>query len=184
MIHQIPLDDCFPIGVLENRLAENLGGLKSRGSGQSDFHRIEILDHAAVFALVVSLVSVEKFGISHLFIQKVAPVGLVYDNQVIVVDRGHGFSIIVENTLYHPLYGSNLDTGLSLNLFIFQPFDVIDVRQGHQILQLDLFEYIQCLLSQSCAVHQEQDSFETACFQEAVNHSQHCPGLAGTGCHG
>ena len=88
MIHQIPLDDCFPIGVFENRLAENLGGLKSRGSGQSDFHRIEILDHAAVFALVVPLVPVEKFGVSHLFVQEVAPVGLVYDNQVIVVDCG------------------------------------------------------------------------------------------------
>ena len=184
VIHQIPLDNRFTVGVLENRLAKNLGGLEGRGSGQSNFHRIEILNHAAVFALVVPLVPVEKFGVSHLFVQEVAPVGLVYDNQVIVVDCGHGFSIIVENTLYHPLYGSNLDAGLSLNLFIFQPFDVIDVRQGHQILQLDLFEYIQCLLSQGGAVHQEQDSFETACFQEAVNHAQHCPGLAGTGGHG
>ena len=68
--------------------------------------------------------------------------GLVYNNQVIVIDCGHGISIIVEDTLYHSLYGSNLDAGLPLNLFIFQPLDIIDVGQGHQIPQLDLFEYI------------------------------------------
>ena len=184
VVHQIALDNCFPIGILENRLAENLGGLEGRGSGQRDFHRVKILNYAAIFTLIVSLVPVKKFSIPHLLVQKVAPVGLVYDNQVIVVDRGHGFSIIVENTLYHSLYGGNLDTSLPLNFFVFQSLNVIDVRQGHQILQLDLFEYIQCLLSQSGAVHQKQDALETACFQETVDHAQHRPGLAGTGGHG
>ena len=165
-------------------MAENLGGLEGRGSGQRDFHRVKILNYAAVFALVVPLIPVEKFGVSHLFVQEVAPVGLVYDNQVVVADCGHGFSIIVEDTLYHPLYGGHLNAGLTLDLFVFQPLDVIDIGQRHQILQLDLFEYIQCLLSQSCAVHQEQNSFETTCFQETVDHAQHRPGLAGTGGHG
>lgn len=62
--------------------------------------------------------------------------GLVYNNQVIVIDCGHGISIIVEDTLYHSLYGSNLDAGLRSNLFIFQPLDIIDVGQGHQIPSL------------------------------------------------
>ena len=77
-----------------------------------------------------------------------------------------------------------MDAGLTLDLFVFQSLDVIDVGQGHQIFQFDLLEYIQCLLPQSGAVHQEQNSFETTCFQEAVNHAQHCPCLAGTGRHG
>ena len=110
--------------------------------------------------------------------------GLVYNNQVIVIDRGHGISIVVEDTLYHSLYSSHLDAGLPLDLFIFQPLDVIDVGQGHQILQLDLFEYIQCLLPQSGAVHQEKDTLETACLQEAVDHAQHGSGLSGSGGHG
>ena len=80
MVHQITLDNRFPIGVLEYRLTENLGGLEGRGSGQSNFHRIKILDHAAVFALIVSLIPVEKFGVSHLFIQEVTPVGLIYND--------------------------------------------------------------------------------------------------------
>ena len=182
--HQIPLDNRFTVGVLENRLAKNLGGLEGRSRSQSDFYRIEILDHAAVFALVIPLIPVEKFGVSHLLVQKIAPVSLIYDNQVIVIDCRHGFPVIVENTLHHSLYGGNLDTGLLLNLFVFQSLNVIDVRQRHQILQLDLFEYIQCLLSQSGAVHQEQDALETARFQETVDHAQHRPSLAGTGGHG
>ena len=54
--------------VFENRLAENLGGLEGRGSGQGNFHRIEILNHTAVFTLIISLISIEKFGIAHFLI--------------------------------------------------------------------------------------------------------------------
>ena len=68
VIHQIALDDCFTVSILENRLAKNLGCLESRGSGQGNFHCIEILNHTAVFTLIISLISIEKFGIAHFLI--------------------------------------------------------------------------------------------------------------------
>ena len=90
--------------------------------------------------------------------------GLIHDDEVVIVDGRHGFPVIVEDAFYHSLYGGHLNTGFPFNPLIFQPLDVVDVCQRHQILQLDLFEYIQCLLPQSGTVHQEQDAFEPACL--------------------
>ena len=41
-----------------------------------------------------------------------------------------------------------------------------------------------CLLTQSGTVNQEEDSAETVCGQEAVDHAQHGSGLTCAGSHG
>ena len=110
--------------------------------------------------------------------------GLIHDNQVIIADCGHGFPIVVEDALYHPLYSRHMDTGFPLDLLVLQAFDIVDICQRHQLFQLDLFEYIQGLFSQLSAVYQKQDAFETTRFQKPVDHTQHGTRLAGTSRHG
>lgn len=185
VIHQKTVDHRFTVGVVEDRLAEYLCGLERRGGCQRYLDRPEIVDDLAVFALVVALVAVELLIIAHLPVKDIAPMGLVDDDQVIVGDGRHGIAaFIVLDAFDHALHGGHMDTGLRIYLLVRQSLDGIDAVQGLELLDLYVFEDIECLCAQGIAVHEEEDAAETPAFQKAVHHPQHCPGLACARRHG
>lgn len=66
---------------------------------------VKIFDHAAVFALEVQLVAIENFRVAHLLVQEISPVGLAYDNEVLISHDELALPVTVENALDHALQG-------------------------------------------------------------------------------
>ena len=92
--------------------------------------------------MVVNLVPVKDFILANFFIQNIASVRFVNDDQIKVGDSGHGVLIIVQNSLHHTLNRGNLDAGFTVYLFLFQSLDIINIIQCHQFFQLNFSEYI------------------------------------------
>ena len=178
MIHQISLNDRFSVAVFIYRLSKNTRGLKRRCRSKCNAHCIKIFDHIPVFTLVIKLIPVQEFILPHFFIQNVSSVCLINDDQIIVSYSRHILPVIIENTLDHALYCCHLNTGLFINALILKPLDIVDIVQRHQILDLNVFEYVRGLLSQCIAIHQEQDPAESSRLQEAIDHAQNRTGFA------
>ena len=184
MVNKIALDHRFTVGVFEYRLSKNLCRLQGRSSRQRNFDRIEVFNYAAVFTLIVPLITIQYFGIAHLFVQNVSAMCLINDDQVVVGDSRHAFSIVIENAPHHALHGCNLDTCFFVNALVVKPLDIVNFVKRHQIFQLDLLEYIRSLIAQRGSVYQEKYPLKPIGFQESVNHAQHSTGFSGSGSHG
>ena len=184
VIDQIALDDSLAVGVFEDRLAEDLRGLERGRRRQRNTDRVKVFNDAAVFALVVELVTIKKLILAHLFVEDIAAVRLVDDDQVIVCDSGHGILIVIQDAFDHALDRGNLDAGLLVDALIVQLFDVVDIVQGQQFFQLDLFENVLSLLAQGVSVYQEEDAAEASRLQEAVDHAEDGSGFSCACRHG
>ena len=72
--------------------------LQSRGCGQSYFYSIEVFNNATIFALIISLVAIKDFCVIHFFVQNIAAVRFVDNDQVVVGNGGHGAPFVVKDT--------------------------------------------------------------------------------------
>ena len=57
VIDQIAVNDCLPVGVGKDRVAEDVRGVQSRRGGEPDLHGVEVFEHAPIFRDVVLLSS-------------------------------------------------------------------------------------------------------------------------------
>ena len=183
VIHKVAVDDSLTIGVVENGFSENLSGMKSGCCCQGNFYSIEVFDDCTILTDIVILIPVKHLCLAHFFIQDVATVCLINNNQIIIADRRHGIPFWIKNTLYKTLYGCNMDLCFSINILVFQALYVINGVQGHQVFNLDFFEYILSLLAQCGTVNQEQNSLETITLNKTINHTKNGTGLTCASCH-
>ena len=80
MVNQITVQHSLAIAVGINRLAENFRCLQGRRCGERNFYRVKIIQHIAVFALVITLVAVKLLRLRHFLIHDITAVRLVDDN--------------------------------------------------------------------------------------------------------
>ncbi len=86
MIDEIAVDHGLAVGIVEDRLTEDLHGVQRRRRRKADLHRVEVLQHAAVFRDVVVLDAEVKFGVGHLAVKQIAAMALINDHQVVLID--------------------------------------------------------------------------------------------------
>ena len=86
VVDEVAVDHRLAVGVGEDRVAEDVGGVERRRGGQADLHRVEIVQHAPVFRDVVLLAPEAQFGVGHLAVEQIAAMALVDDHQIILVD--------------------------------------------------------------------------------------------------
>ncbi len=69
VVDEIAVDHRLAVGIGEDRIAEDLSGVKRRRGGQADLDGIEVLQYAAVFGDVVVLAAELQLGVGHLTIK-------------------------------------------------------------------------------------------------------------------
>lgn len=57
------IDDGFAVGVGEDGVTEDGGGVEGGGGGEGDFDGVEVFEDGAVFGDVVGLVAEGEFGV-------------------------------------------------------------------------------------------------------------------------
>ncbi len=142
MVNQISLHHSFTISILKYWLSKNFGCLQSRRCRQPNFNRIEIIDNRPIFALVLCLITVQQLLCIHVAVKNIPSMRLIYNNQIIIGNGRHSFSIIKKNPLYHSLHRSHLNTGFFLDVFFFQTLDIINIIKRHQIFQFHFFKNV------------------------------------------
>ena len=185
MIRQKAVDDCLPVGIAEDRRAENPRGLQGRCGRQPDLDRLKVVDDFSVFALIVALIAVELFLVAHFPVKDVAPVGLVHDNQIIVADGGHPVAALaVEDAFDHTLYRGDVDARFPFSKPVRQAADSVDLAQGVQLLEPDIPEHLQRLRAEGMAIHEKEHAPETPALEKAIHQAQHGAGFARARGHG
>ena len=182
MIDQPVIRHRFPVGVGVHGLAEDFAGVLGRGGGQTDFHRIEIVQHAAVAGQVLAGVPQGQFAFGHFLVQGVAAVGLVDDDAVELVD---GRRVVAhKDTFHHGLHGGHLNACFRFSGHVAQLGNVVDLAEGVVLFQRCFVEGVDGLLAQCGAVYQKQDAVEAFGFQETVHQPDDGAGFTGAGGHG
>ena len=155
MIYKIAFDNSFTVGILKHRLTKNFSSLQCRSCGQRNLHSVKVLNNRAILALIVCLITIKQLIVTHFFVENIAAMRFINDNQVIVGDCRHRIFRIVQEVLYHALNRCYLNTGLLINNPVFKLLDVINVIKGHEFFKFYLFEHILSLLSKRCSIYQE-----------------------------
>ena len=185
VIDEVAVDDGFAVGVGEDGRAEDLRRVERGGRGEGDLHGVEVVDDAPVFAEVVALVAVEELVVGHVFVEDVAAVGFVDDDEVEVADGGGGAFLAVEDAAHEALHGRDLEARLARERrVVADALDVVDLREGLELGELDLAEGVLRLAAEDVAVDEEEDAAEAAGLEEAVDHREGEARLARAGGEG
>ena len=173
MVDEVAVDDGFAVGVGEDGRAEDLRRVERGGGGEGDLHGVEVVDDAPVFAEVVALVAVEELVVGHVFVEEVAAVGFVDDDEVEVADGGGGTFLAVEDAAHEALHGRDLEARFACGLRVVRDaLDVVDLREGLELGELDLAEGVLRLAAEDVAVDEEEDAAEAPGLEEAVDHRE------------
>ena len=112
VIDQVAVNDGLPVGVGEDRIAEDVRRVQRRRGGEADLHGVEIFQHAAIFRDVVLLPAEAQLGVGHFAIEQIAAMAFIDHHQVVLVD-GRRFRAIgrIQHALHQALDGADVDLG-------------------------------------------------------------------------
>ena len=184
VVDEEPVHHRLPIGIAEHGLAEYLDGVQRRRGGQTDLGRIEIVQHATVFGDVVVLVAEAEFGIRHLAVEQVAPVALVDDHEVVLIDGRRVRRVGGEQGAAHEaLDGADVDAGLGVRRHITQGLEAENLGESLPGHDLGCRELPLRLVPEGAAVDDEADAPEAFRGDQAIQHGDGQLGLASPGRH-
>ena len=185
MVDQVAVDDRLAVGVGVNRIAEDLHRMQRGRCGQADLDRVEVLQDPAVLGDVVRLAAEAELAVGELAVQEIAPVALVDDDQIVLVD-GRDISRIgvVKHPAHQPLNGADMDLGFRLGTDGVQSFEIEDIGEGLGPDHLGGRELPAGLLPQGAAVHHEADAAKALRVEKSKEQGDGELGLAGAGRHG
>ncbi len=168
VVHQMAVQHGFAVGIDKHRRSENLGGVQRRGGGKADLHRVEVVQHAAVFGDVIQLVAEHGFGVGHFPVQQITAMAFIHHDAVVGIHR-QGIVVSVHDAVHQTLHGGDMHLGVGLGLRVVQFLDAENVGETLQRLHRRFLERIGSLLTQCRAIHQKQNAAETLRFQQTVN---------------
>ena len=131
MVIEETIDHRFTIGIGENGLSENFRRVQSRCRSQTDFHGVEMFQHAAILRDIVVLVAKAQIAVRHFPIEQIASMAFVDDHQVVLVDwRFFSGALCVEHPADQTLNRTNVDASVFVRLYVFKAFQPENVRKG------------------------------------------------------
>ena len=184
MVDQIAVDDRLPVGVGEDRIAEDVGGVQGRRGGEADLHGVEVFEHAPIFRDVVLLSSEAQFGIGHFSVEQIAAMAFIDHHEVILID-GRRFRAIgrIQHSLHQTLDRADVDLGVALRRHILQTLEAKDVGKGFPGDDLGGGELARRLIAKGGTVNHEADAPEPLGGKETIEERNGELGLAGAGRH-
>ena len=123
--------------------------------GEADLHRIEVVEHAAVFGDVVVVTAETQLGVGQLAVEQVAAVTFIDHDAVVLIHCG-GRPILadIKNALHHALHSSDVHGGVGIGLLLVQLLDAKNIGEGLEALHTRVLERVGGLFAKRGPVHQ------------------------------
>ena len=131
VIDKITVNDSFSVRVCKHGLSEYLCCMQSRGSRQSDLDSIEILYNSTIFADIIFLITIQHFIIAKFFVECIAPMSFINNDQIIIRNGRHCIIVTVNYTFYKALHRSYMYFCFLIYFFFIKPFNVVYLIKGH-----------------------------------------------------
>ena len=177
VVNQPVIGHGFAVAVGIKRMPKDVGGVFGRCGRQTDLDRIKVVQHAPVGRQVLRLIAQLQLAFGHFLVQRIPPVRFIHDDAIKGIDRRRVVTAV--HTPDHGLHSRYLHTVLSLNGHIPQFGNVVVLGQWHVLLKQHVAEGILRLITQGRAIHQEQNAFETFCFEQSINQTNDGAGFSG-----
>ncbi len=170
MVDQIPVDDRLAIRIRKHGRAENVRRMQGGRRGQTDADGIEVIEHLPILAYIIAMVFKLQLDFVHFFIQRIAAVGFVDDDAVILVNRRNVFgTVVVKNALQHSLNGGDMHFRLRIGLLVVQRLQTVNLGKRLKVLHSAFFKRRFRLFGERFSINEKQNAPKPFRFEQAVN---------------
>ena len=145
LVAQETIYHCFTVGIGKYGVPEYFNRLQRRCGREPDLHGIKIVDHHLVLAEVIAFIPVQDLRIGHLFIEQIAPVGFIDDDEVILTD-GHA-GAVPHHVPHHALHSRDLHLCIDVKSLFFQVTHTKNACERQQLLNLHVLKFVICLFA-------------------------------------